>query len=281
MTKGACLCGKITWEFSAEPEAAYHCHCSMCRKAHGAAFGTYYWIKSKTFNWTGSLDSLVEYSSSPELDRAFCRECGSVVPNPDKEEDYVYVPAGSHTDGPPIDEHIMVGSKAPWYDISDSLQQHEIYPPEVNLNIYPEKTLSPVTEGEVRGSCLCGAVEFKVTEPFKKIYNCHCSRCRRARAAAFTTNGFVSSEGIVFEKGEDHIHLFELPEAKYFTQAFCDKCGSGLPRIDPRRGIAVVPLGSLDDDPGSLPAAHIFAANKAEWFEICGELSVFDALPSK
>jgi hypothetical protein len=280
MTSGQCLCGKITWEISGKPEAAYHCHCSMCRKAHGAAFGTYYLVKAENFGWTGTLDTLVTYCSSPEVDRAFCGECGSVVPNPDKENKIVYVPAGSHADGPPVEAHIMVGSKAPWYEITDDLAQYDTYPPGENLTVYPNKTLLPAKEGILRGSCLCGAVEFQVVEPFKVIHNCHCSRCRRARAAAFTTNGFVSSSGVQFVKGIEHVSLYKLPEAKYFTHAFCDVCGSGMPRVDEQRKITAVPLGALDDDPGSSPADHLFTANKAHWFEIHGDLPVFEGMPA-
>ena len=281
MTSGTCLCGKLTWEFVGTPEAAYHCHCSMCRKAHGAAFGTYYYVKAEQFRWTGSLDTLAQYSSSPDLDRPFCKECGSMVPGPDKDKAYVFVPAGSHGDGPSIDAHIMVGSKAPWYDISDRLPQYDTYSTQQDMTVYPDRSLPPAKKGVTRGSCLCSAVEFQLTEPFKVIHNCHCSRCRRARAAAFTTNGFVSSGGIQFTKGEQHISLFTLPDAKYFTQAFCDICGSGLPRVDPRRKIAVVPLGSLDDDPGTRPADHIFTDNKAGWFEICGDLPVYREMPGR
>ena len=53
----------------------------------------------------------------------------------------------------------------------------------------------------VRGSCLCSAIEFHVMEPIKVVYNCHCWRCRHARAAAHATNGFVSRAGAL-RKGE-------------------------------------------------------------------------------
>jgi len=45
-----------------------------------------------------------------------------------------------------------------------------------------------------------------------------------------------------------------------------------MPRLDPNRGIAVVPMGSLDDDPGIRPTAHIFVGSKAPWFEIADDL---------
>ena len=41
MVRGSCLCGDVVWEASGKLERMSHCHCSMCRKAHGAAFATY------------------------------------------------------------------------------------------------------------------------------------------------------------------------------------------------------------------------------------------------
>ena len=66
---------------------------------------------------------------------------------------------------------------------------------------------------------------------------------------------------------------YKVPEAERFTQTFCATCGAKMPRTDAARGIAIVPMGALDDDPGVRPAEHIFVADKAPWFEIT------DALP--
>ncbi len=281
MSSGRCLCGSVTWEISGKPKAAYHCHCSMCRKAHGAAFGTYYFMPTDNFYWTSKQDTVVNHRSSPGLPRAFCGTCGSVVPNYDVEGQHVYVPAGCHDEGVNADSHIFVGSKAPWYDITDDLPQHEVFPPGEDYPVYEGRALDDAPEGVVRGSCLCGAVEFEVLQPFKVVHNCHCSRCRRARAAAHTTNGFISMEGVRFVKGEDHVTSYKLPTAKYFTHVFCDVCGSGLPRLDPERNIAVVPLGVLDDDPGRKPVDNIFVASKAGWYEITDDLPAYDEAPSR
>ena len=80
MNEGQCLCGSVTWELTAEPFAVYNCHCKMCRKAHGAAFGTYYFVRPDQFRWTSGTDSVVHYQSSPSLLRSSCDVCGSVVP---------------------------------------------------------------------------------------------------------------------------------------------------------------------------------------------------------
>ena len=36
---GRCLCGDVVFEADAPFEFMGHCHCSMCRKHHGAAKG--------------------------------------------------------------------------------------------------------------------------------------------------------------------------------------------------------------------------------------------------
>ena len=38
---GSCLCGAVQFEVTLPVKANVHCHCSMCRKAHGAAFATF------------------------------------------------------------------------------------------------------------------------------------------------------------------------------------------------------------------------------------------------
>ena len=76
-------------------------------------------------------DLLVRYQSSPGQTRAFCRVCGSSLPDPDPGATDFYLPAGT-LDGDPGARpaaHIFVGSKAPWCEITDELPQFDEYPP--------------------------------------------------------------------------------------------------------------------------------------------------------
>jgi hypothetical protein len=189
------------------------------------------------------------------------------------------VPAGSHSHGPQVDAHIFITSKAPWHAITDQLPQFEAYPPSEISKVYPDKSLPARPQGVLRGSCLCDAIQFNVTEAFRVVHNCHCSRCRRARAAAFTTNGFTSINGVHFVRGESRVKLYKVPDAKFFTHAFCNQCGSGVPRKDPDRGIAIIPLGALDDDPGAGAVDHIFTHDRAQWFDITDNLPIFAQEP--
>ena len=124
----------------------------------------------------------------------------------------------------------------------------------------------------VGGSCLCGGVRFEVTLPFTRAIHCHCSRCRKARGTAHATNYVVPLSGIAFTRGAELLTTYRVPEAQYFAHVFCSSCGSSMPRLDEVRGIAIVPMGGLDDDPGVRPQNHIFVDSKAPWHEILDDL---------
>lgn len=51
MLSGSCLCGAVSYEIDAPIESASHCHCSQCRKAHGAAFATYGKVRREAFRY--------------------------------------------------------------------------------------------------------------------------------------------------------------------------------------------------------------------------------------
>ncbi len=277
---GSCLCGAVAWETSGKPASTYHCHCSMCRKAHGAAFGTYASLPAGLFRWRGGTDTIEDYRSSANLTRSFCSRCGSVVPNFEDDGSCAFVPTGCQDDGPPADYHIFFASRASWAGNSDNhLPSHADWPPGIDETPCPDRDSGPAEEGKVRGSCLCGTVEFRINEPFRAVYNCHCRRCRRARSAVFATNGFTSLDGVEITRGESDMVQYKPPEATYFTQVFCRTCGSKIPRKDPGRSVSVVPLGALDEDPGRGPDCHIFTAYRAKWHRIGDTLSRFDEGP--
>jgi len=177
------------------------------------------------------------------------------------------------------DYNIFVVDSSPWHTINGHMPRHEGYPDDSGLPSVEGVPVPKRADGPVRGSCLCGVVTYQVTEPFKIAHNCHCSRCRYGRAAAHASNGFVSYDGVQFMSGEDRLKSYKVPDARYFTQVFCEACSSPMPRRDAERDITVIPLGSLDDDPGIKPVDHIFVAYKAGWHEITDDLPTFEEGP--
>jgi hypothetical protein len=131
----------------------------------------------------------------------------------------------------------------------------------------------------IKGSCLCGGIEFEVTGTPRGATHCHCSRCRKSRGTGHATNLIVALDALHFLKGEELLSKYRVPEAKFFAHWFCKECGSTLPRHDEARGFAVVPMGSFDEDPGVRPERHIHVASKMPWDLITDDLPQFEAAP--
>lgn len=127
MIKGSCLCGKIEYELAEQGQLINNCHCSQCRKASGAAFGSFLHISKDYFKWTKGEDHIQVYKPSPVINRSFCKTCGSCIPTIFEEYNNVAVPAGTLDDDPNLKPvvNIFVGSKASWYTITDDLPAYE------------------------------------------------------------------------------------------------------------------------------------------------------------
>ncbi len=133
MITGGCLCGGVRFEFD-EPEGAFElCHCSRCRKASGSAFLAGMWVAKECFRMLQGTDLVRSYEAPilrnpPPYRTCFCGVCGSLVPNPNPDFFLVDVPAGSLDDDPGIrpDKHLVIGPKAPWFDITDDLPRMDV-----------------------------------------------------------------------------------------------------------------------------------------------------------
>ena len=128
------------------------------------------------------------------------------------------------------------------------------------------------TDVLLRGSCLCGAIRYELTHAPSWSVCCHCSRCRKTSGTAFAANLFVPLEALRYIAGAEHLRSFKPPEAERFIHAFCGICGATLPSDNQAYGLAVVPMGSLDDDPGLSPRAHIWVDSRAPWDTITDDL---------
>lgn len=72
---GGCLCGAVRYALDARPVVSCHCHCSLCRRAGGAAFVTWTTVPVPAFRWTRGTP--VAFRSSSWATRHFCAECGT------------------------------------------------------------------------------------------------------------------------------------------------------------------------------------------------------------
>ena len=122
---GKCECARFateSWTSSCTPQS----HCSRCRAATGSAFKAFAGIERTKLELTEGLDNLLVYGKD-DLNDTRCGVCGSLLFSVVRDGEYVHVAMGSLVDDPGIRpaEHIFVGSKAPWFEITDDLPQAE------------------------------------------------------------------------------------------------------------------------------------------------------------
>lgn len=128
LQKGQCLCGSIKYVVDKIEPKMGHCHCSMCRKFHGAAFATFGEAKTENFHWVEGQELLTTYIASNGTKRKFCGNCGSSLifaPSNDPGEvvEFSLGTLDSEIEISP-DVHIFTAHKASWYEITDGLPQY-------------------------------------------------------------------------------------------------------------------------------------------------------------
>jgi len=121
--KGSCLCGAVSFSVVSFSERAANCHCSMCRKFHGAAFGTLVGVDGLI--WISGRDLLKEFTASNGSIRTFCMECGSGIGFRVKGATFeeIELAIALFDDEIPVsvDAQIFTKYKAHWYDLQKNL----------------------------------------------------------------------------------------------------------------------------------------------------------------
>jgi hypothetical protein len=135
---GACLCGAVRFTAKLPSSFCGHCHCSMCRRNHGAGFVTWFAVPKEQLVIDDGENELVEFASSDHGTRSFCGRCGSsLFCVTGATPDHIDIPLAS-MDGP-IDRapklHIFFDDRVEWVDVNDGLPR-----------LGGETGLEPITE---------------------------------------------------------------------------------------------------------------------------------------
>jgi hypothetical protein len=134
--RGSCLCGGVKFEINGPLSRPLNCHCSLCRKQHGAAFRSRARVRRSDFKWIRGEELVTYYEATRGYRRGFCRVCGSPILNRAELHSRVAeshpqslnefgIALGTLDDDPGVrpESHNFVGSKAPWFEITDDLPQ--------------------------------------------------------------------------------------------------------------------------------------------------------------
>ena len=123
---GKCFCGAVDYAVADAFVYAMNCHCSNCRRTTGSAFKPFAGIARDRLRITKGADKLMIFGDESAND-THCRACGSLLYSVVRDGAFVHVAMGTLVDAPSIRPtvHIFVGSKAPWFTITDDLPQYE------------------------------------------------------------------------------------------------------------------------------------------------------------
>lgn len=124
---GECLCGAVRFEVAPPTRWCLHCHCTLCRKAHGAPFVTWFGVGKDRLRLTRGETTVRWRESSDHGRRAFCNACGSqLFFESTRWPDQIDI-ARALVDGP-IDRepsaHVHLSSKVDWVEIDDALGRY-------------------------------------------------------------------------------------------------------------------------------------------------------------
>ena len=148
--------------------------------------------------------------------------------------------------------------------------------------------MSNVRQGEytMRGQCLCGEVKFEILGTLPRLYQCHCSLCRKQTGTSSNTATIVSADSFRWLSGKEKI-LSWVKDTGYRSD-FCSICGSPVPNPIRTSPYYWIPVGLLDNSEEQLEiAAHLFIGSKASWdiinhsgaqYETAPQLAEFIAL---
>ena len=116
-----CLCGALSIEATLPSKWVAHCHCSTCRRAHGAAFVTWAGFEDDHCRIDDPDDQLHWYESSPGAVRGFCSRCGSALFWQADGSEKISVLAGAfdQPSGLRMGYHIFCDDKADFYELPE------------------------------------------------------------------------------------------------------------------------------------------------------------------
>lgn len=111
---GGCQCGAIRYALYAEPFGAHLCHCRMCQKAFGSFYAPLVKIKYDDFAWTRGQPG--SFQSSEEVDRGFCKACGTPLTFQHRGTPHLNISIGSLDHPERVKPEIQIGieSRLPW-----------------------------------------------------------------------------------------------------------------------------------------------------------------------
>lgn len=115
----------------------------------------------------------------------------------------------------------------------------------------------------MQGQCLCGCVEFEISGDIPRLYQCHCSLCRKVSGSSANAAMIVGNEQFEWLRGAELVREFATETG--FKSHFCAHCGSPLPNPTRDDSAYWIPVGLLENNEDIELATHLYIASRAHW----------------
>ncbi|NQZ30453.1 MAG: GFA family protein [Oceanospirillaceae bacterium] len=126
------------------------------------------------------------------------------------------------------------------------------------------------------GSCFCEGVKFEVYGIVPKLYQCHCSMCRKVTSSTSNTAFIIPKENFKWIAGNNNIKTYRKPTG--YRVDFCIDCGSTVPN-EYRDKEMWIPAGLLDETLNLNISNHLCVSSRASWDEISDVGKQYDGVP--
>jgi hypothetical protein len=137
--------------------------------------------------------------------------------------------------------------------------------------------LTKMEDYPVHGKCLCGQVAFEIDCENLKLYQCHCSLCRKQSGSSSNTGAIVDNEHFRWLRGQDCISSWVADNG--FRSDFCAKCGAPVPNPFSNKAYFWIPAGLLDEYGKLEIVAHLCVDSKAAWDVIGSQGAHYGEVP--
>lgn len=132
-------------------------------------------------------------------------------------------------------------------------------------------TATPDSQVRATGSCLCGAVRYRISGVLRGVILCHCAMCRKA-------HGHI---GAYTETPKVALQLTESRGLRWYASSaiarrgFCGECGSTLFWERATKDYISVAAGTLDSPTGLATVLQIHVDSAGDYYR------VDDSVPSR
>ena len=124
-TRGHCLCGAVSYEYSGPENWRAYCHCESCRRNTASPVTAFLGVPRSAFRFTGKAPAV--YRSSPGVRRLFCAACGTPMAyDSDRYPDEIHLYAATleNPENYRPQAHVHVAERLNWFDVNDELPRH-------------------------------------------------------------------------------------------------------------------------------------------------------------